>query len=67
MKKKVREQTQALGYLKKGSVNITRRSDRYTHTPETRVKITNDKGASSGGGSSYSHSSGGYSGKSGKF
>ena len=67
MKKKVREQTQALGYLKKGSVNITRRSDRYTHTTETRVKINNDKDSSSGGGSSYSHSSGGYSGKSGKF
>lgn len=67
MKKKVREQTQALGYLKKGSVNITRRSDRYTHTTETRVKINNDKDNSSGGGSSYSHSSGGYSGKSGKF
>ena len=67
MKKKVREQTQALGYLKKGSVNITRRSDRCTHTTETRVKINNDKDSSSGGGSSYSHSSGGYSGKSGKF
>ena len=67
MKKKVREQTQALGYLKKGSVNITRRSDRYTHTTETRVKINNDKDSSSGGSSSYSHSSGGYSGKSGKF
>ncbi len=67
MKKKVREQTQALGSLKKGSVNITHRSDRYTHTTETRVKINNDKDNSSGGGSSYSHSSGGYSGKSGKF
>lgn len=66
-KKKVREQAQALGYLKKGSVNITHRSDRYTHTTETRVKINTDKGNSSGGGTSYSHSSGGYSGKSGKF
>ncbi len=66
-KKKVREQTQALGYLKGGSVNITHRSERYTHTTETRVKINNDKDNSSGGGSSYSHSSGGYSGKSGKF
>ena len=65
-KKKVRVQTQALGYLKGGSVNITHRSERYTHTTETRVKINTDKDNSSGGGS-YSHSSGGYSGKSGKF
>lgn len=67
MKKKVREQTQALGYLKKGSVNITRRSDRYTHTTETRVKINNDKDNSSGGGSTYFHTSDGSIGKSGKF
>ena len=67
MKKKVREQTQALGYLKKGSVNITRRSDRYTHTTETRVKINNDKDNSSGGDSTYFHTSDGSIGKSGKF
>ena len=66
-KKKVREQTQALGYLKDGSVRITHRAERYTHTTETRVKINSDKDNSSGGGTSYSHSSGGYSGKSGKF
>lgn len=69
MKKKVREQTQALGYLKKGSVNITRRSDRYTHTTETRVKINNDndKDNSSGGDSTYFRTSDGSIGKSGKF
>lgn len=63
--KKVRQQTQALGYLKGKSVQITHRSDRYTHTTEVRTKIESDKTSASGS-SSYSHSDG-YSGKSGKF
>lgn len=63
MKKKVRMKTDAAGYLEGGSVNITRRRDVYTHTTEVRQKIETDNGSSD----SHSHSSDGFSGKSGKF
>ena len=63
MKKKVRMKTDAAGYLEGGSVNITRRRDVYTHTTEIRQKIETDNGSSD----SHSHSSDGFSGKSGKF
>ena len=66
MKKKVRLQTGALGYLEGGSVSITRRRDVYTHTTEVRHKIETNNNASGGSGG-YSHSSDGFSGKSGKF
>ena len=63
LKKKVRTQKTAQGYLD-GGLTITRHTDRYTHTTEVRRKIeTNPPSGSSGG---HSHS-GGYSGKSGKF
>ena len=63
LKKKVRTQKTAQGYLD-GGLTITRRTDRYTHTTEVRRKIeTNPPSSGSGG---HSHS-GGYSGKSGKF
>lgn len=66
LKKKVRTQKTAQGYLD-GGLTVTHRSDRYTHTTEVRRKI--DPNPPSGGsGSSGGHShSGGYSGKSGKF
>ncbi|MDO5546732.1 MAG: TPM domain-containing protein [Eubacteriales bacterium] len=66
MKKKVRLQTGALGYLEGGSVNITRRRDVYTHSTEIRQKIETDKGPSGSSGG-HSHSSDSFSGKSGKF
>ena len=51
--------------LESGGADITRRTDRFTHTTEIRHKIeTNSNSGSSGGGHSHS---GGYSGKSGKF
>lgn len=65
MKKRVVPQAGALGYLESGGADITRRTDRFTHTTEIRHKIeTNSNSGSSGGGHSHS---GGYSGKSGKF
>ena len=63
MRKKVRLQTDAAGYLEGGTVKITRRRDVFSHTTEVRHKIETDKGSSGG----YSHSSDGFSGKSGKF
>lgn len=64
MRKKVRMQTDALGYLEGGKADITRRSDRYTHTTEIRREIKQETSSTDSGGHSHS---GGYSGKSGKF
>ena len=65
MRKKVRIQSGAAGYLEGGSVSITRRRDVFSHTTEIRQKIqTDNKSGSSGG---HSHTSDGFSGKSGKF
>ena len=66
MKKKVRQQTDAMDYLKGGAVNITLRRDVFSHATEVRQKIETDSG-SSGSSGGYSHSSDGFSGKSGKF
>lgn len=63
MRKKVREQTSALGYVH-GDVHITRKRDVYSHTTEVRRKIEKKDSGSSG---SHSHSSDGFSGTSGKF
>ena len=63
MRKKVRQQTSALDYVH-GEVHITRRRDVYSHTTEIRRKIEKKD---SGGSGSHSHSSDGFSGKSGKF
>ena len=63
MRKKVREQTDALNYVH-GDVRITRRRDVYSHTTEVRRKIEKKDSGSSG---SHSHSSDGFSGTSGKF
>ena len=62
MRKKVHEQTGALGYVQ-GDVHITRKRDVYSHTTEIRHKIEKNNSGSSG---DHSHS-GGFSGKSGKF
>ena len=64
MKKKVRQQTDAMDYLKGGAVNITLRRDVFSHATEVRQKIETDSG-SSGSSGGYSHSSDGFSGKSG--
>ena len=63
MRKKVHEQTGALGYVQ-GDVHITRKRDVYSHTTEVRHKIEKNDSGSSG---SHSHSSDGFSGTSGKF
>ena len=63
MRRKVREQTNALDYVQ-GDVHITRRRDVYSHTTEVRHKIEKNDSGSSG---SHSHSSDGFSGTSGKF
>lgn len=63
MKKNVRQQSCATGYLE-GSIEITRNRDVFTHSTEIRQKIETEKSASSGG---HTHSSDGFSGKSGKF
>ena len=65
MKKKVVSQVGALDYLKGGDVKITRRRDVYTHTTEVRREIRQESSSSHSGG--HSHSSDGFSGKSGKF
>ncbi len=56
----------ALDYVSKGGVNIRIQQDVYTHTTTTRTKINTSSGGG-GGGSSRSFSSGGFSGRSGKF
>ena len=63
MRKKVHEQTGALGYVQ-GDVHITRKRDVYSHTTEVRRKIEKKDSGSSG---SHSYSSDGFSGTSGKF
>ena len=63
MRRRVREQTNALDYVQ-GDVHITRRRDVYSHTTEVRRKIEKKDSGSSG---SHSHSSDGFSGTSGKF
>ena len=63
MRRRVREQTNALDYVQ-GDVHITRRRDVYSHTTEVRHKIEKNDSGSSG---SHSHSSDGFSGTSGKF
>ena len=65
MKKKVRIQSGAAGYLE-GDVKITRNRDVFTHSTEIRQKIETEKN-SSGSSGGHSHSSDGFSGKSGKF
>lgn len=65
MRKKVRLQSDAAGYLEGGAVSITRRRDVFTHATEVRQKIETNKNSGSSGG--YSHTSDGFSGKSGKF
>ena len=62
MRRRVREQTNALDYVQ-GDVHIPRRRDVYSHTTEIRHKIEKNNSGSSG---DHSHS-GGFSGKSGKF
>ena len=63
MKKNVRQQSCATGYLE-GNIEITRNRDVFTHSTEIRQKIETEKSASSGG---HTHTSDGFSGKSGKF
>ena len=65
MRKKVRMQTDAEGYLESGSLNITRRRDVFSHTTQIRQKIEKNKDSGSSG--SHSHTSDGFSGTSGKF
>ena len=63
----VQESSQAASYVKSNSLNLRSRSDRYTHTTETRTKIEKSSSSSRGGGGSSHHSGGGYSGRSGSF
>ncbi|MDY3225890.1 MAG: TPM domain-containing protein [Candidatus Faecousia sp.] len=65
MRKKLKAPCGAFDYAENGSLHITRRDDRYTHTTQIRREIKSNTSDGAGGGS-YSHS-GGYSGKSGKF
>ena len=60
--KSVATGTEADDYLLAGSVEITDRQDRFTHTTETRERV---KEESSSGGTTVD--SDGFSGKSGKF
>lgn len=59
----VQEATHAEAYVLPHTLNIRTKSDRLTHTTETRVKVESD---SDSGGSSH-HSGGGHSGRSGSF
>ena len=58
----VAKKTNASNYIS-GSLNLTGKSDTFTHRTETRRRIE----TSSSGGGSHSHSGGGGSGRSGKF
>lgn len=60
----VHEATQAKQYVVPRSLNIRTKSDRYTHSTETRVKVESEN---HGGGGSTHHSGGGHSGRSGSF
>lgn len=55
-------QAAADAYVDYSTVNITLRDDRYSHSTEVRVKIEKKESSSSSG-----RSSGGFSGRSGKF
>ena len=59
----VRRKSEANDYLCAGSVQITNRQDRFTHTTQTRVKI--EKSSDDKGGTTLDRE--GFSGKSGKF
>ncbi len=63
--KSVMSKVNADDYVPKGGVNINIKEDQYTHTTTSRVRINTSSGGSSGGGRSFS--SGGFSGRSGKF
>lgn len=66
--KSVSPGSEAMEYLRSGSVNITIRQDRFTHRTSTRVRINNDSGRSGGGRSGGTTvRSSGFSSKSGKF
>ncbi len=62
--KSVAAKTEADTYLSAGSVEITNREDRFTHTTEVRTEIEKASGGGSGG---TTIDSDGFSGKSGKF
>lgn len=62
--KTVSQKVEANEYIAEGGLQLTERYDQYTHTTETRTKIQKE---SSSGGSTYSESGGGGSGRSGKF
>lgn len=59
----VRKGTEAAAYVS-GDLNLTSRSDVYTHTTETRTKIERESSSSDGG---SDHSGGGGAGRSGSF
>lgn len=63
--KSAQEKTEAGDYM--GSVQFSRREDRFTHSTRQRVKIEQPSGGSSGGGGGTTVNSRGFSGKSGKF
>ena len=60
--KSVRKGAEADAYVTAEGLNLTERYDRYTHTTETRRKISNDSDSGSS-----DHSGGGGSSTSGKF
>lgn len=67
--KTARERTTAEEYVVPGSATLRLREDRFLNRTETRVPIrteSSSSGRGGGGGSSF-HSSGGFSGRSGKF
>ena len=59
--KSVRQGAEADAYVTAEGLNLTEQYDHYTHTTETRRKISSDSD------SSTSHSGGGGSGSSGKY
>lgn len=60
--KTVRQGAEADAYVTAEGLNLTEQYDRYTHTTETRRKISNDSDSGSS-----DHSGGGGSSTSGKF
>ena len=58
--KSVRQGAEADAYVTAEDLNLTEQYDHYTHTTETRRKISSDSDSSS-------HSGGGGSGSSGKY
>ena len=61
--KTVRAKDKADTYVSKGGLHLTQQLDQFSHTTVTRTKIQKE----SSGGSTYSESGGGGSGRSGKF